>query len=169
MNSIKISWYCKFVMKDSSMVQSHVYANMFFVIDLWWKTIHCLDKEYKWRIKVLDFRTYEDKLVFKCPTHFLYIVVPFQVWGTWVSNIYFIFKIHFNNKNNNLWKLAINIGSFFGRFSRLWTYNRMRYFITFSHASLKKWGDPPYSRMEKCCQLLDTWSGMVDWPEARSS
>jgi len=45
MNSIKISWYCKFVMKDSSMVQSHLYANMFFfVVDMWWKTIHCFNK-----------------------------------------------------------------------------------------------------------------------------
>jgi hypothetical protein len=33
----------------------------------------------------------------------------------------------------------------------------------------RKRGDPPYSRMEKCCELLDTGLAMVDWSEGRSS
>jgi hypothetical protein len=48
-------------------------------------------------------------------------VVPFQVRHLGADLFYFIFqKTHFDNKNLIIYEiLAINIGSFFGRFSKL--------------------------------------------------
>ncbi len=50
---------------------------------------------------------------------YIYRVLPFQNFGTWVSNNNFIFQNPFGQSFKSYWILAINIDSFFGRFSWL--------------------------------------------------
>jgi hypothetical protein len=90
--------------------------------------------------------------------------------------IIFFFITHFTIKNSNKIS-AMDVGSFFGRFSRLWTFKKtwnllknFKFFFFFFFLEKMQTNDvPPNYRIQKCHQLLNTYFTMVHWLEARSS
>jgi hypothetical protein len=87
------------------------------------------------------------------------IILFFQV-NTWVLNNYFIFKIHFNQNNNNKWNLTKNIGNIFDIFLN---FEPLTYNLTFSNnlnyilfANMGRHNVPPNYRIQKGYQLLNT-------------
>ncbi len=98
-------------------------------------------------------------------TYFLCTIVPLLI-------IILFFKIHFDSKKIIYEISAINIWSFFGSFlyfesSTEW--DHLWQFLLLIFAKLEKHDVPPNHRIEKCCKWLDTCSGTVNWPGARSS